>query len=135
MRKSEKRLTNEFKNLQNNPLPNIKAFLIKDNIYKWLIELIGPDNTPYKGGIFYFALDFPDNYPFIPPNTPLFISKVIHPCIHYNGYLCPHTYDDDVRNNWCPTNKVTNIIEKIYVLFVNANFYNDCSKSFNITHF
>ena len=134
MRKSEKRLTNEFKNLQNNPLPNIKAFLIKDNIYKWLIELIGPDNTPYKGGIFYFALDFPDNYPFIPPNTPLFISKVIHPCIHYNGYLCPYTYDD-VTNVWSPTNKVANIIEKIYALFVNANFYNNCSKSFNISQF
>ena len=132
MRKSEKRLTNEFKYLQNNPLRNIKILLIKNNIYKWLIELIGPDNIPYKGGIFYFVLDFPDNYPFKPSNTPLFITKVIHPCIHDDGYLCPCTYDD-VTNSWGPTNKVTDIIEKIYTLFVNVDFYNDCSKSFNIS--
>ena len=133
LRKSEKRLTNEFKYLQNNPLPNIKILLIKDNIYKWLIELIGPNNSPYKGGIFYFVLDFPTNYPFKPSDTPLFISKVIHPCIHYDGYLCPCTYDE-VTNSWSPTHKVADIIEKIYNLFVNVNFYNDCHRSFNISN-
>ena len=129
--KSEKRLTNEFKYYQNNPLPNIKILPIKDNIYKWIIEIIVPDNTPYKGGIFYFVLNFPDNYPFKPSDTPLFISKVIHPCIHEDGYLCPCTYDK-ITNVWSPTHKVANIIEFIYSLFINVDFYNDCLKSFNV---
>ena len=126
--KSFKRLTNELNFLQKNPIPNINI-LNTENLYEWIIKIIGPLDTSYYGGIFYLSLCFPHNYPFQPPPTPLFISKIYHPNIHNDGYLCPCHYNEIVTNSWSPTNKVEDIIKKIYNLFFNPDFYYYCNKA------
>ena len=56
----------------------------EDKIFDWRGFLIGPDDTPYKGGIFYFKIEFPENYPNNPPKF-IFLTPIYHLNVcHYN---------------------------------------------------
>ena len=103
-----KRLENEFKSLSSNPICGAKIFKENDNIYKWKISLPGPKGSPYEGG--NFDLDFNlINYPFKSPDVK-FINKIYHPNIQFdNGEICNELFAKD----WCPTNKIEDIILKI----------------------
>jgi ubiquitin-conjugating enzyme E2 J2 len=62
-----KRLTREYKTLQESPTPYIVAHPSESNILEWHYVLTGPPETPYEGGQFWGTLVFPSNYPFAPP--------------------------------------------------------------------
>jgi ubiquitin-conjugating enzyme E2 G1 len=49
--------------------------------------IIGPENTPYEGGFFRAKLEFPLDYPQMPP-TMTFLSEIWHPNVHTNGDVC-----------------------------------------------
>ena len=61
---------------------------ITDDIYHHYVTLFGPEGTPYENGRFKVRIDFPDDYPFSPPDV-TFISKIFHPNIAaYSGKVC-----------------------------------------------
>ena len=37
--------------------------LYDNNMFTWKVTMLGPNNTPYKGGIFTIKITFPDDYP------------------------------------------------------------------------
>ena len=56
--KAMKRIREEYIPLITKPLCNIGAvvcLLDEDNIFKWTCSLIGPKNTSYQGGLFFFG--------------------------------------------------------------------------------
>ena len=77
--KSSKRLTNEFKNLTNNPVCNAKVSE-DGSLYKWKVVLPGPKGSSYEEGEFKLSFVFPDNYPFKCPEVK-FITPMYHPNI------------------------------------------------------
>lgn len=81
-----KRIKKELNDLNKDPLPSISAGPInKNNIFYWSAMIIGPDDTPYNGGMFQLSIVFPECYPFKPP-TILFLTKIYHPNI-VNGSI------------------------------------------------
>mmetsp|Transcript_4356 Transcript_4356/g.4868 ORF Transcript_4356/g.4868 Transcript_4356/m.4868 type:complete len:149 (-) Transcript_4356:111-557(-) len=54
--------------------------------YRWLILLIGPENSPYEGGIFLLKLTFPEEYPHKRPIIQ-FITPIYHPNVTGDGQL------------------------------------------------
>ena len=74
--------------LSRNPPDGISVGLADDdNIYKWEVMIMGPQDTMYEGGFFKARLDFPPDFPNSPPIMQ-FISQMWHPNIHEDGKVC-----------------------------------------------
>ena len=62
--------------------------------------MIGPDSTLYEGGMFKAKLDFPVDFPSMPPSM-TFTTKMWHPNIYPDGRVCIsilHPPGDDEHN-------------------------------------
>ena len=66
-----KRIYKDYKNYYNSNLADQGIYCIMDeenmNIMRAMI--VGPKDTPYEGGCYYFLFNFPKNYPFSPPKV------------------------------------------------------------------
>ena len=123
-----KRIREEFKDLNNNPISNIGVTVglpDEDNILEWQCSLIGPKDTSYAGGIFILNVKFPDNYPDKAPEvvfkTPIYHININHkklqgPGAEPLGHVCISTL-----NWWKPEYKMREVLSNIFGLFYMAN--------------
>lgn len=65
--------------------------------FHWQATIMGPEGSPYAGGVFFLAIHFPTDYPFKPPKVN-FTTPVYHPNINSNGSICL----DILRDQWSP---------------------------------
>jgi len=63
-------IEDEYQDLVNNPILNFGITIqLKDddnihpNYREWKCSIIGPRNSPYKGGLFILYVEFPKEYP------------------------------------------------------------------------
>ena len=87
----------------------VKAFENRSDLFSAMIE--GPENTPYEGGLFFFEIQLPSDYPHSPPkfhyqsyNEPSENCR-INPNLYAKGCVCLSilgTYNDGPR--WDPKN-------------------------------
>ena len=66
--------------INNNPIANCGlsiGLINKDSYMDWRITLIGPKDSPYKGGLFFLNAHFPNDYPNKPPEV-YFITPIYH---------------------------------------------------------
>ena len=71
--------------LSRNPPDGISVGLgDDDNLFKWEMMIIGPPDTAYEGGFFKAKLDFPPDFPNMPP-VMRFTSTMWHPNIYKDG--------------------------------------------------
>lgn len=59
----------------------------EDNLLQWDVVIFGPPQTLYEGGYFKLLMQFPKEYPFLPP-TVKFITPMWHPNIYEDGRAC-----------------------------------------------
>jgi ubiquitin-conjugating enzyme E2 D/E len=83
--------------------------LTGDDIFSWECEIIGPEDSPYAGGIFLLKLEFPAQYPFKAPKLK-FLTKVYHPSVQLEtGDICV-----DVVGSWGPTLNAKHCLQVVY---------------------
>jgi len=110
------RLKNELIELQNNPPTNCSAGIIEDDIYNWQATILGPEGSPYEGGIFYLQILFSTEYPFKPPKIS-FITKIYHCNINSNGNICL----DILKDKWSPALTISKVLLSICSLMDDQN--------------
>ena len=68
---AQKRITKDIKNYINSDLNNVGIYchIDESNIKHIKALIIGPKNTPYENGFYFFNIDFPNDYPFNPPKV------------------------------------------------------------------
>lgn len=62
-KESNLRIVNDILKFNKNKPEDIYISFDKSNFKTVYALIIGPKNTPYYGGFFFFKIDFPDNYP------------------------------------------------------------------------
>ena len=114
-----KYLKNEYQQLQNDPILSLGATVgLPDpsNIFHWKITLLGPQDTPYAGGMFFLTADFPETYPQTKPEIK-FVNKIYHLNVRESdGHICISTL-----NQWVPNTPMVNVLSSIFALFYEQN--------------
>ena len=114
---SAKRITKELKELEQDPPIGCSAGPESEaDIYKWNATILGPDDTPYAGGVFNLVIQFPTDYPFKPPKV-AFTTKVFHPNINAQGGICL----DILKDQWSPALSIGKVLLSISSLLADAN--------------
>lgn len=95
---------------------SIFLFMNDTSIASWKAYMIGPDDSPYKDGIFELSINL-GNYPMQPPKVFL-LTKIFHPNIHFQtGEICLEVF----KENWTPSWTLESIIRAILFLLSNPN--------------
>ena len=124
------RIIEEFKDLNKNSISNIGATAglenEKDKDYRiWRISLLGPKDTPYKGGVFLLNIEFPDEYPIKPPEV-YFKTPIYHLNVNPRAPRSPEDIplghvSISTLSWWKPEYKIREVLINIYALFYKAN--------------
>merc|ERR1712110_1344897 len=106
MANSHKRILKEIRELESNSIPNISAGpKTDDNLYEWNATIMGPESTPYDGGMFNIDIYFPTDYPFKAPKLK-FKTKIYHPNISDDGSICL----DILSKQWSPALTISKVL-------------------------
>eukprot|EP00953_Heterococcus_sp_UTEX-ZZ885_P002919 2104-Heterococcus_DN1.PRE.2 len=83
------RLIKELNQLAADPPHGISAAPIsEDNMMMWNATILGPDESPFEGGIYSLSITFSESeYPSKPPKM-RFLCEMYHPNIYSNGTIC-----------------------------------------------
>jgi ubiquitin-conjugating enzyme E2 D/E len=112
------RITQEIKELLENPVSNCSAGPLNENdITNWRATIFGPEGTPYYGGVFYLAVQFPPEYPFKPPIIN-FITPIYHCNINKGGGIC---LDILKEKQWSPALTISKVLLSICSLMADPN--------------
>jgi len=111
-----KRIQKELAEILLDPPSNCSAGPKEDNLYDWVSTIMGPDGSPYAGGVFYLKINFPEDYPFKPPKV-VFRTKIYHCNINSNGQICL----DILKDNWSPALTISKVLLSISSLLTDPN--------------
>lgn len=124
---SIKRLQKELVSLKD--YTEFSCYPIDNNMYIWNVIIIGPNDTPYEGGIFKGKLLFPNEYPNKAPSFK-FTSKITHPNIYQDGRICisilhegtdQYGYES-LNERWNPQQGISSILLSIISILGEPNF-------------
>ena len=112
-----RRIKKEIEELQKTPPENCSAGPINDNdLFQWRATVLGPEGSPYQGGIFFLKISLPADYPFKAPHIS-FITKIYHCNVNTNGSICL----DILKDQWSPALTVSKVLLSICSLLGDAN--------------
>ena len=112
-----KRIQKELIDLGKDPPTNCSAGPLSDkDHYHWQATIMGPDDSPYQGGVFFLNITFPTDYPFKPPKCQ-FTTRVYHPNINSNGSICL----DILKDQWSPALTISKVLLSITSLLDEPN--------------
>ena len=91
--------------------------VMNENKTHWIATIIGPENTPYNGGIFKLDIFFPTDYPYKAPKIN-FKTKIYHPNISStSGSICI----DILKDKWSPALTIGKVLLSICSMLNDPN--------------
>ena len=112
-----KRIQKELIDLGKDPPANCSAGPIDEkDQYHWQATIMGPEDSPFSGGVYFLNIHFPTDYPFKPPKIN-FTTRIYHPNINSNGSICL----DILKEQWSPALTISKVLLSISSLLTDAN--------------
>ena len=112
-----KRIQEELIDLGKDPPTNCSAGPTDEkDQFHWQATIMGPDDSPYAGGVFFLNIAFPTWYPFKPPKV-TFTTRIYHCNINSNGSICL----DILKDQWSPALTISKVLLSISSMLVDAN--------------
>jgi ubiquitin-conjugating enzyme E2 G2 len=120
----------EYKQLTMNPPEGILAGpKSEENFFEWETLILGPEGTPFEGGVFPAELIFPKDYPMSPPKMK-FTCEMFHPNVYRDGRVCisilhapgedPLGYESSAER-WSPVQSVEKILLSVISMLAEPN--------------
>lgn len=113
---SAKRIQKELAEIALDPPCNCSAGPKGDNMYEWVSSILGPEGSPYAGGVFFLDISFPKDYPFRPPKV-TFRTRIYHCNINNQGAICL----DILKDQWSPALTISKVLLSICALLTDPN--------------
>ena len=110
------RITKELREIEKDPPANCSAGPLSDDLYVWQATIMGPDDSPYAGGVFFLQINFPNDYPFKPPRV-AFTTKIYHCNINSLGAICL----DVLKEQWSPALTISKLLLSICSMMNDPN--------------
>ena len=115
------RLVKEFKDIKDNSfsdLPISVGLPDENNIHKWRVTLMAPEDSNYKGGIFQLEIIFPKEYPDSSPEIH-FITPIYHLDVNpRNSQYEPLGHvSSSITNWWKPATTAREMLTKLFAVF------------------
>lgn len=99
-----KRIQRELLEIGRDPPGNCSAGPNGDDLFHWQATIMGPDDSPYAGGVYFLDIHFPADYPFKPPKV-AFTTRIYHCNINSNGGICL----DILKEQWSPALTISKV--------------------------
>ena len=110
------RIHKDLYDLGLNPPAQCSARPVGDDMFRWQARIMGPDDSPYQGGVFNLTIHFPPDYPFKPPKV-AFTTQIYHPNISSTGRIGL----DILASQWSPDLTISKVLQSILSLLTDPN--------------
>jgi ubiquitin-protein ligase len=117
-----RRLAHDIQALERTPLTTHGIHYRHDeqNMFVGHALIVGPLDTPYFGGLYFFDFEFPAEYPHTPPKVTLMTRAPrvrFHPNLHENGKVCLSVLNTWQGNQWSSSLTISSVLLALFTLF------------------
>lgn len=126
-----KRLIKDITQLNDDSLVshNIYHHFVDEDIYNIKILMIGPSDTPYEHGFYFFHITIPEQYPFVPPLVKYHTQGNnirFNPNLYTNGKVCLSIINTWSGPQWTSCNSISTVLLSIQSLvFTDKPLHNE----------
>ena len=128
---SVQRIVHDVKDMLTNSLKTHGIYYLHDeeDMLKGYALIIGPKNTPYQYGFYFFQVDFPRDYPHSPLkftflNRDKFNTR-FHPNLYRNGKCCLSVLNTWVGEPWSSCQSLKSILLTLITIFTKDPLLNE----------
>ena len=124
------RLAKDVREIMKNPLEDNGIYYKHDetNMLQGYACIIGPVDTPYQYGFYFFKLEFTNNYPSEPPKVTYYTQgdKIrFHPNLYRSGKVCVSILNTWRGEQWSSCQTISSILLTLTTLFHNKPLLNE----------
>lgn len=135
-----KRLLKDVKQIIKNPLTDNGIYYRhdEDDCLKGYALIVGPSETPYFGGFYFFKFDYPVDYPFSPPKVTYMTndgSTRFNPNLYVCGKVCVSILNTWAGDKWSSCQTINSILLTLCSLLNDSPLENEPGQSRNSSDF
>jgi len=109
------RLLKDVKQIIKHPLTDNGIYYSHDesDMLKGYAMIVGPADTPYFGGFYFFEFNFPDDYPFSPPKVIFMTNDGLtryNPNLYKCGKVCVSILNTWAGDKWSSCQTINSIL-------------------------
>jgi ubiquitin-conjugating enzyme E2 Z len=124
------RLLKDVVNIMKSPLVSDGIYYVhsETNVYEGYAMIIGPRETPYADGFYFFKFVYPKDYPFSPPLLKYCTNDGItrfNPNLYKNGKVCVSVLNTWHGPQWTSCQSIRSVLLTLLTLFIENPLLNE----------
>jgi len=141
---NKRRLVKDISEIIKSPLNEDGIYYSHDenNMLKGYAMIVGREDTLYSHGYYFFTFDFPQEYPFVPPNVTFYQpdrGTRFHPNLYVSGKVCLSVLNTWNGPGWSSCENIKSVLLQLVSILDKEPFLREPGvkrehPSFNIYH-